>query len=64
MKGDRTMVIIVDLKKAYINPQTVEFDSGLKVNGETVKASLNLDEKKQVLNAIEYGTVAYINTEA
>lgn len=57
------MVIIVDVKKAYINPQTVEFDSALKVNGETVKASLSADEKKNVLNAIEYNSVAYIQTE-
>lgn len=57
------MVIIVDAKKAYINPQTVEFDSALKVNGETVKASLSEAEKKEVLNAIEYGSAVYIKTE-
>lgn len=57
------MVIIVDSKKAYINPQTVEFESALKVNGETVKSSLSEGEKKEVLNAIEYGSAVYIKTE-
>lgn len=57
------MVIIVDSKKAYINPQMVEFESALKVNGETVKGSLSESEKKEVLNAIEYGSAVYIKTE-
>lgn len=57
------MVIIVDSKKAYINPQTVEFESALKVNGETVKSNLSESEKKEVLNAIEYGSAVYIKTE-
>lgn len=57
------MVIIVDTKKAYINPQIVEFEGALKVNGESVKAKLSEAEKKEVLNAIEYGSVVYIKTE-
>ncbi len=57
------MVIIVDRKKAYVNPQLVDFENGLKVNGETVAESLTEVQKTEILNAFEYDSVVYVYTE-
>lgn len=57
------MTFIIDRKKAYINPQTVEFDGSLKINGETVKESLTEEEQREILNALEYDGVHYVKTE-
>lgn len=57
------MTIIVDRKKAYINPQSVEFDGSLKINGEVVKETLTESERMEILNALEYDGVHYVRTE-
>lgn len=57
------MVIIVDNKKAYINPKKIEFDKALVIDGDTIKENLTEINKQNILNAVEYQSLIYINTK-
>lgn len=58
------MTIIVNGKKAYINPSVVDITGGkLTVDGAVVKAKLTDNERDDVMHACEYDSVAYITTD-
>ncbi len=58
------MAIIVNMEKAYVGSFVVNTAGGkLEINGEVIKANLTDKERADVMHAVEYNGVVYINTD-